>query len=107
MGIPPILPITVPLKKIKVASHQCYGDGDKIPPAITGRSTLTETKTNTETEIDKMALVPNGIGLLVQNEHVHTIIYETFFSVSVLVSVYVNVKAPLQTSNRLKWCPLN
>ena len=29
MGMQPILPITVPVKKIKgVVIHQCYGDGD-------------------------------------------------------------------------------
>ena len=26
----PILPITVPVKKIKGAAHQCYGDSDEV-----------------------------------------------------------------------------
>ena len=28
MGMQPILPVTVPVKKIKGATHQCYGGGD-------------------------------------------------------------------------------
>ena len=38
-------------------------------------------------QTDKMATVPNGIGLSVQNEHPHTILYKTFLSVSVRLSV--------------------
>ena len=30
MGMRPILPITVPVKKIKGATRQCYGDGDGV-----------------------------------------------------------------------------
>ena len=30
MGMQPILPVTVPIKKIKGATHQCYGDGDGV-----------------------------------------------------------------------------
>ena len=30
MGIQPILPITVTVKKIKDAAHKCYGDGDGV-----------------------------------------------------------------------------
>ena len=28
MGMQPILPVTVPIKKIKGVTNQCYGDGD-------------------------------------------------------------------------------
>ena len=71
------------------------------------RWTLTETKTNNDTEADKMALVPNGIGLSVQNEHVHAIIYEPFLSSLLLVSVSVSVKAPLQASDRFEMATIN
>ena len=30
MGVQPILPVTVPVKKIKDAARQCYGDGDGV-----------------------------------------------------------------------------
>ena len=30
MGMQPILPITVPVKKNKGAAHQYYGDGDEV-----------------------------------------------------------------------------
>ena len=30
MGVQPILSVTGPVKKIKGAAHQCYGDGDGV-----------------------------------------------------------------------------
>ena len=30
MGMQPILPVTVSVKKIKSAACQCYGDGDEV-----------------------------------------------------------------------------
>ena len=30
MGMQPILPVTVPIKKIKGVTNQCYGDGDGV-----------------------------------------------------------------------------
>ena len=30
MGMQPILPITVSIKKFKGAAHQCYGNGDGV-----------------------------------------------------------------------------
>ena len=30
MGMQPILPVTMPIKKIKVATRQCYGDADGV-----------------------------------------------------------------------------
>ena len=30
MGMQPILPVTVPIKKIKGVTSQCYGDGDGV-----------------------------------------------------------------------------
>ena len=38
----------------------------------------TETETDTEPETEKMAEVPNGIGVLVQYKHLHTILYKLF-----------------------------
>ena len=30
MGLQPVLPVTVPIKKIEGAHRQCYGDGDGV-----------------------------------------------------------------------------
>ena len=59
--------------------------------------TLTDTGTNKETKADTTATVPNGIGVLVKDEHLHSIIFKPFLSVSVLALVSVSVNAPLGT----------
>ena len=41
-----------------------------------------------------MATVPNGIGVSVQYEHLHTIFHKPFLLVSVSLSVSASVKAP-------------
>ena len=51
----------------------------------------------TESETDAMATIPNGIGVSVQYENLHTNMYKSFLSVS--VSVSVNVNAPLAMSH--------
>ena len=53
--------------------------------------TPTVTKTDTDTKWDKVGTVPNGIGVSVQYEHVHGILYKPFLSVSVSDSVSVRV----------------
>ena len=41
--------------------------------------TLSETETDNETEIDKIDTVPIGISVSVQCEHLHTILWKSFF----------------------------
>ena len=41
--------------------------------------TSTNTETDTSTETDKTPTVPNDIGVSVQYEHLHTILYNPFF----------------------------
>ena len=57
------------------------------------------TLTEIETETKKMVTVPNVISVSVQYEHLTTVLYKPFLSVSVSVSVGVN--APLQSSGLL------
>ena len=57
------------------------------------------TLTEIETETNKMVTVPNVINVSVQYEHLNTVLYKPFLSVSVSVSVGVN--APLQSSGLL------
>ena len=42
-------------------------------------SVFTLSDTDTETETDEMATVPNGISVSEQSEHLHTILYSPFF----------------------------
>ena len=63
-----------------------------------GYGTFTLTETDTVTEIDEMAIVPNGISVWVQYEHLHTVIYKPTLSVSVSLSV----NAPLHAI--IKYC---
>ena len=65
---------------------------------IYGAFTLPDTKTETDTETDKMRLNPIDIGhwiCLNQYEHIHAIPYIPFLSVSVSASAFVNVNTPL------------
>ena len=57
--------------------------------------TLTETEIDTENEINKMAAVSHHIAVSMQYEHLHTILYKPFLSVSVSVMVFVSVNSPL------------
>ena len=57
------------------------------------------TLTEIETQTNKMATVPNVINVSVQYEHLNTVLYKPFLSVSVSVSVGVN--ALLQSSGLL------
>ena len=52
-----------------------------------GAFTIRETEADTETETDKMAIVPNGIRVPVQYKYLHTILIKPFLSISVSVSV--------------------
>ena len=56
-------------------------------PMLKGAFTSTETDADTETWTDKMALVPNGISVSVQCEHLHIFPNERFLMVSVSVRV--------------------
>ena len=47
MGVQPILPITVPVKKIKSTARQCYGDGDGV---VQGEQTFKGIFTSDESE---------------------------------------------------------
>ena len=64
---------------------------------VNGPFTLAESEIETDTEIDKMATVPNDIGVLVQCEHLHTFLYKPF-----LVSVLVSVMAHFHQRRRIR-----
>ena len=73
--------------------------------------TLIETETDTKTDPDKIAAVPNGFDVFVQYEHLHTILYKPFLSVSVSVFVSCQCEDPFPyslteattTSRKLSW----
>ena len=68
-------------------------------------SVFTLSDTDTETETDEMATVPNGISVSEQSEHLHTILYSPFLSVMVLASVFASVNAPLLYHKSPKYWP--
>ena len=72
---------------------------------------FTLTKTNTETETNKIVTAPNGISFSVQYEHLHKFCTSHFLSASVLVSTMrvtlATSKLQSQTATSLVSLPLH